>query len=204
MDCMSAYEAMLAAAGAPVHADRVLAMRRRFEERTGAFGPDDPWFEARSRAFWDDAVTSPEFAGAFGHALPPEARPWLSPFTRAHRGLFHAEPDGDGPEGTWTLWDQWRGAAFVIDPPTAPGLLEALRAATLFDGRVVATHDPLTVTLLPGAVFHPEDATEPIARVLASARARSLHDADLYDMLLRMERNLRSHSRVKASYAYRV
>src|SRR5580700_5242471 len=39
------------------HRERTASMRRAFEERTGAFGPDDPWFEARSRAFWDDVMT---------------------------------------------------------------------------------------------------------------------------------------------------
>jgi hypothetical protein len=201
MDFLSAYEAMVEAGGTPLHAARVQAMRRDFEERAGAFGPDDAWFEVRSRAFWDDALTSQGFGAEVSRGLPEAARAWLEPLSRAHRGLFRAEEGGDA---TWTLHDEWSGAEFVVDQPADPGLCEALRAATLFDGRVIGRAEPLAVVLLPGAVFHPADATEPIMRVLDDARQKQLKSTRLFDTLLRMERNLRSHSRVKASYAYRL
>ena len=33
-------------------------MRAEFQRRTGTFGPEDPWFENRARAFWDDALVT--------------------------------------------------------------------------------------------------------------------------------------------------
>src|SRR5277367_3413284 len=42
-------------AGAPRHAAAASGLRAAFEARTGAFAPDDAWFEERIRAFWCDA-----------------------------------------------------------------------------------------------------------------------------------------------------
>ncbi len=206
MDFPAVYEAMVTCGGSPPFAAQVRQMRRLFEERTGAFGPEDPWFEARSGAFWDDALTTPGFAAQLAVALDSVrsgvkaegAAAWARPLERAHRGLFHAEPSEFG----WRLVDAWSGAEFVVTP-SEPGLHEALRAATVLDGRVVARLDPFEIALLPGAIFHPADATEPIARVLEAARERGMATGETMDALLRMERNLRSLSRVKASYAYR-
>ena len=51
------FERLVAKVGAATPPDEMRALHRAFEQRTGAFGPDDPWFESRSRAFWDDALT---------------------------------------------------------------------------------------------------------------------------------------------------
>jgi len=203
MDFLAVYEAMVTCGGTPSFAARVKEMRQHFEERTGSFGPDDPWFEVRSRAFWDDALTTQGFAATVAPALAASAqepaRNWALPLARAHRGLFRAERN----EGGWRLVDLWSGAEFVVIV-SDPGLEEALGAAAVLDGRVVARAAPLEIALLPGALFHPADATEPIAHVLEAARERAMPTCDALDALLRMERNLRSHSRVKASYAYRA
>ncbi|MEO6417934.1 MAG: hypothetical protein ABIP39_00905 [Polyangiaceae bacterium] len=175
-------------------------MRQAFEARTGSFGPEDPWFEARSSAFWDDAVTSQGFSGRVSDALPEAARGWLQPLARAHRGLFRAEE----AESKWTLVDVWSGAEFIVDAPEG-GLRQALDAAegSLIDGRLVGRDAPLSIDLLPGAIFHPPDASEAIEKVIEVARAQKLGRELTLDALLRMERNLRSHSRVKPAYAYR-
>jgi len=205
MDFLAVYEALVTCSGSPRFASRVKEMRRLFEERTGPFGPDDAWFEVRSRAFWDDALTTPGFAVTVVPALElsalglETARNWVKPLERAHRGLFQASPS----EGGWRLVDLWSGAEFVVGDPD-PGLHEALAAASLLDGRVVARNSPLEVALLPGALFHPADATDPIGHVLDAAHERGMETDETLDALLRMERNLRSHSRVKASYAYRA
>ena len=46
-------------------------LRDAYQLRTGVFGPEDPWFETRSRAQWDDILSSPGFQ-----------------YERAHRGFF--------------------------------------------------------------------------------------------------------------------
>ncbi|MEO7110501.1 MAG: hypothetical protein ABI183_08700 [Polyangiaceae bacterium] len=184
-------------------------MRKAFEERTGAFGPEDAWFEARGQAFWDDALTTQKFgsrAPTLVETVSEGARSWSPLFERAHRGLFRAFRDGQ----SFTLEDLWGNAAFVIDPPSE-ALASALHAACeengeeqLFDGRIVGSADPFSVTLLSGAVFHRAEASVAIASVLDTAKARGLSRDDALDSLLRMDRKLQSHARVKATYAYRA
>jgi hypothetical protein len=185
---------------APRHQERTLAMHKSFEARTGAFGPEDPWFEARSRAFWDDALTEQGFAHDVLAELPEETRLWASVMTRAHRGLFYASTS----QGRRMVRDLWSGAEFIVDE-----IDDAMRTALdapsgPFDGRLVALTDPIRVGLLPGALFHSEEAAEPIERILETAHDRGMEAGAALDALLRMELSLRSLSRVKPSYAYRV
>ncbi|MGH7298172.1 MAG: hypothetical protein ACRELB_24745, partial [Polyangiaceae bacterium] len=183
--------------GAPERAARVAEMRARFEAKTGAFVPDDAWFEARSRAFWCDAVTRGRFGREVETELADGDRAWLAPLERAHRGHFRARGA--------LLVDEWSGAEIavtVVDDDTRTELDAA--AGQLIDARVVAAPEPMVVALLPGAIFHRPDATAAIQPVLAAARERGLATHDVLDALLRMDHTLRSLTRVKASYAYRV
>jgi hypothetical protein len=200
--------------GDPVRADRVLELRARFESRTGAFASEDSYFEARSRAFWCEAIARSRFGRDVETELTAEERAWLGPLERAHRGLFRVAADVDDPAGhagrrasdpgARRLVDVWSGAEFevtVLDDESSAELDAG--SGQLFDARVVVSEDARTVALLPGAVFHPREATAPIDTVLAAARERALSTDDTLDALLRMERSLRSLSRVKAAYAYR-
>jgi hypothetical protein len=182
--------------GAPERAARVAEMRARFEARTGAFSPDDAWFEERSRAFWCDAVTREGFGRDVSDALTAGERAWTGPLERAHRGLFRAEGS--------LLRDVWGGGEFeltLVDDPSRAELDAS--AGQLLDGRLVGSLDPPVLALLPGAVFHPPEATGAIEPVLQAARAMDLSTDDVLDALLRMDRTLRSLARVKAAYAYR-
>ena len=177
-------------------ASRVAEMRAGFEARTGAFVPEDSWFEERSRAFWCDAVTAGRFGREVRAQLPEDEHLWLGPLEHAHRGLFRAEGA--------LLVDEWSGAELVVTSMDEASRAELDAAAgQLFDARVVGADEPYVIALLPGAVFHPRDATAAIVPVLAAARALSLSTTDTLDALLRMARMLRSLSRVKAAYAYR-
>jgi hypothetical protein len=184
--------------GAEDKAARVAEMRARFEARTGAYVPEDAWFEERSRAFWCDAVTRGRFGREVEGELTDEERVWLGPLERAHRGLFRTAAAGN------VLEDVWSGAELVLTlvDDVSRAELDA-GAGQLVDARVVGTDDPLVVALLPGAIFHSRDATAAMTPVLAAAHARLLPTHDVLDALLRMERTLRSLSRVKVAYAYR-
>jgi hypothetical protein len=209
MSPLDAHGSIVAVLGKEAHAARALEARRAFEARTGAFGAEDAWFEARSRAFWDFAVTrgglGPLAAGEVGE----DARAWLGPLSSAHRGLFVVEDDDD----VLVLRDLLSGVELFVDEfdPGTKDALDALRSGRAsarapsapFDGRVVAGGTPPRSALLPGAIFHPEDAAAPIESVLLAARARGTGAEDVLDALLRMELSLRKLSRVKASYAYR-
>ena len=199
MGAIDVYEAVVALAGDARHAARVAEMRRVFEARTGAFGPEDRWFEARSRAFWDDALTRQAFAREVEPEIPDAARAWIAAFARSHRGLFRATEHA----GRWLVVDAWSAAEFIIDTVDEATREELHAADSLFDGRVVAIASPLAVALLPGALFHPAEATGAIEGVVRAAKGAGLSADDACDALLRMERSFRSLSRVKAAYAYR-
>jgi hypothetical protein len=207
MGVLDAVARIVQLGGDPARAATVAEMRARFEERTGAFAPEDDWFEERSRAFWRDALTRGRFGRLTEPELTQEERGWLGPLERAHRGLFRAEED--------LLVDVWSGAELIVTVAEESSRAE-LDAASgqLFDGTVVGFSDPdrtvgssaeteLVIALIPGTVFHPRDATAAIEGVLEAARARGISTDDVLDGLLRMERTLRSLSRVKAGYAYR-
>jgi hypothetical protein len=197
MRVLETVERIVQLGGAPERAPRVAQIRADFERRTGAFAPEDDWFEERSRAFWCDAVTRGKFGREVEQELGAAERTWLGPLERAHRGLFRAE----GP----LLVDEWSGAELVVtslDDETRAELATA--AGQLFDATVVGwAGAQFVIALLPGAIFHPREARAVITPVLAAARARGLSTDEALDALLRMERTLRSLSRVKAAYAYR-
>jgi hypothetical protein len=195
-----AFERNAPAHRIPAFDERVRVARADFQRRTGAFGPEDAWFEARSGAFWDDALTSGGLA-PLAEEAPEPARAWIGPLGRAHRGLFVVVAREDDATVLRDLLSGTELFVDVMDPGTRDALLAA---AAPFDGRVVAGGPPVVTALLPGAVYHPADAKEPIAKVLETARARGLGPGETLDALLAMELSLRSLSRVKASYAYRA
>ena len=187
-------------------------MRLAFEKRTGAFGPEDPWFEARSAAFWDDALTTQGFAALAAPFLPPAPGPKgdevaqvAARFDRAHRGVFVVEEvDGRGAH----LVDLWSGAELLVHHIDEAQAVTLEHAEGPMDARVVAASPEeggaCVLFVLPGALHHGPDAREPIDRVIAAARERDMATGDVLDALLRMELVFRSSSRVKAGFAYRV
>jgi hypothetical protein len=201
----TAIDEMLSHAAEARFEARVLAMRAAFEARTGSYSPRDSFFEARSAAFWDDALTRGAFGREIQDALGEGARAFIEPLARAHRGLFRVEASDsrDDPDA-FLLVDEWSGAEFLARPVDS-GLRDALeRASSLLDGRVVGTRTPVPeVVLLAGAVFHAADALEPMRALIPEARARKLTRDDFLDALLRMDHSLRALSRVKAAFAYR-
>lgn len=201
-----AIDVILVHAGEAKHGARVRALRADFEKRTGAFTPEDPWFDARSAAFWDDALTAQAFGRDVAHLLADGARFWVEPLARAHRGLFRSKRGDEAQKGSggFHLVDAWSGAEFRVE--AGQGLRDALdQAQGFFDGRVAGGFDQgrAVLGLLPGAVFHPEDATGPIGELVELARARHLERGAFLDALLRMEHAFRARSRVKAAFAYR-
>jgi hypothetical protein len=183
-------------------------MRERFEKRTGAFGPEDPWFEARSRAFWDDALTTQGFAHLAGPHAGGDTAGVVARFDRAHRGVFLVD---DVDDRGARLVDLWSGAELIVRHLDEAQAVTLEHAEGPMDARVVAgpagasaAGEVPPLYVLPGALHHGPDALEPLAKVIAAARARDMATGDVLDALLRMELVFRSSSRVKAAFAYRV
>ncbi len=190
--------ALTARGGAPEHQDRVLEMRRVFERRTGAFGVDDAWFDARSAAFWDEALVK-GFARAVMAEVPEALHPYVDALERAHRGLYAVHR-----KQKTLLECAVTGAVLAIDPPQNAGLADALERADGFvQGFVAGSSLPEQVILLPGAVFHAPEASAAIEALLPIARERAVPESDILDALLRMDRTLRAMPRAKAQLAYR-
>ena len=175
-------------------------MREAFVKRTGAFGPEDPWFEARSRAFWDDALTAQGFATLAGPHVGEELAGVGRRFERAHRGVFVVEEVDD--RGAHLL-DLWSGAELLVRHLDEAQAVTLKHAEGPMDARVVADVDG-ALFVLPGALHHGPDALAPLEPVLAEARQRTMETEAVLDALLRMELVFRSSSRVKAGFAYRV
>lgn len=176
-------------------------MRRSFEARTGSFRPDDAWFEARSRAFWDDALTTQGLAELAEDRLDEAARVWVRPLRLAHRGLF--EVHDAGTRGA-TLVDRWSGAELLVQYLDEAQALALRHADGFLDARVVGVPEVGHLFVLPGMFHHTADARDPMRHVLSEARARALTTERTLDTLMRMELVLRASSRVKASFAYRI
>lgn len=196
---LEAYDALVQCGGKDEHAAVIVEMRAHFCERTGDFGPEHDFFEARSRAFWDDALSGQGLGERLAAEIPEAHREGAVAIARAARGLFRVAPIEQG----YHLTDEWNGARFFVASPP-DGLRDALlRAEGYVDGRVAATLESHETLILPGALFHPADAIEAIDQLMVIARERGLSTQTFLDSLLTMERNLRAHSRVKAKYAYR-
>jgi hypothetical protein len=183
-------------------------MRERFEKRTGAFGPEDAWFEPRSRAFWDDALTTQGFARLAAPHAGPEVAGVVARFERAHRGVFLVE---DVDDRGARLVDLWSGAELIVRHLDEAQAVTLEHAEGPMDARVVAgpvsavePNEVASLYVLPGALHHGSDALEPLVNVIAAAREREMATGDVLDALLRMELVFRSSSRVKAAFAYRV
>ena len=181
-------------------------MRELFEKRTGAFGPEDAWFEARSRAFWDDALTTQGFAALAAPHAGEEVSAVVARFGRAHRGVFLVD---DVDDRGAHLVDLWSGAELLVRHLDEAQAVTLEHAEGPMDARVVAGPvaggaEVAPLFVLPGALHHGSEATEPLLKVIAAARERDMATGDALDALLRMELVFRSSSRVKAGFAYRV
>ena len=197
----AAYEAIVSLGDSGdlgVHAAR---MRSEFQRRTGAFGPEDPWFESRARAFWDDALTTQGFAGLAADRLDQDARVISALLERSHRGFFLVEEVDD--RGA-CLVDVWSGAELLVRHLDETQALTLEHAEGAMDARVTAGPAGSDLFLLPGAYHHAADALEPALDVLVAAQERGMSTQHALDALMRMDLVFRSSSRVKAGFAYRV
>jgi len=197
----AAYEAMVGLGDTGDLGADALRMRAEFQRRTGAFGPEDPWFENRVRAFWDDALATQGFAVSAAERLGDREKAIATAIARSHRGFFLVE---EVDERAAHLVDTWSGAELLIRVIDETQALTLEHAEGPMDARVTAVPGSEDLVMLPGAYHHPADALEPALDILVAAKERSYTTKHALDALLKMELILRSSSRVKAPFAYRL
>ena len=200
-DVALAYESIVALGDSGTLGPQAAAMRKEFQRRTGAYGAEDAWFETRSRAFWDDALATQGFAALAAAQLSPGVQALAACIGQAHRGFFLVEEVDDGAS---LLVDVWSGAELLVRHLDETQRLTFEHAEGAMDARVTRGIAGEGLFVLPGAYHHPADALEPAIDVLVAARERGLTTDRALDALLRMELVLRTSSRVKAAFAYRV
>ena len=180
-------------------ASAVAQARVEFEARCGPFAAGEAWYEERISAFFDFALASFEggtLARAFAARpdVSSEDRTLALAIARAERSLFRVERLGDD-----LSCESLFGARYRIARQDA-----RFRGGERFDGRIVSTEGGLEV--MPGAVFHPDEAHEAIDQVLAEVSSKSPHartQHDLADALLRMKMRFDRFTSMSARHVYR-
>lgn len=181
-------EALIAQATAADGGADLARARAAFEERTGGFEPGEPWYEQRIRCFLDFYLC--EWEGSrrlLGTSEVADA------CVASTRGLY--EILDDTPE--LRLRDMLGGARFRIAADTNPPT--EIRAGEVMDARLIVLGD--RIHLMPGIVFHPAEAREPLVDLLAQID-RS-HRTDVLDALLRMRMRLDRFTSMRARHIYR-
>ncbi len=189
----------------------VARARAEFAARTGPFEPEDRWFEERTRAAFDYALSGwGEPRGALvrswaARAGEEERRAALA-LPRSLRGLFRVEP-GEGARtdvssggGEHVRLTELLGGA-PLRVRIEGGLGSRLRAGDVFDGRVLLFEG--AVRVLPGMVFHPAEALAALDEILAAARREERADASILDGLLRMRMRFDRFTGMHARHVYR-
>lgn len=176
--------------------------REAFHERAGAFEPGEPGYEPRIQFFLDwylCAWVAPDGTRPALRVARTEAERALAlACARAERSLFTVLEVGDAQ---LRVADPLGGGRYRIAHERGPGP-ERLRAGDLFDGHLVVLDARIRV--LPGRIFHPPEAHEPLAAILDRARAEvSLDRAELLDALLRMQMRLERFTSMRARHIYR-
>jgi hypothetical protein len=182
------------------------AARAAFEERGGAFSTGDAFHEERIRAFSDELVCDVRMADGLTPAERARAMPhsdaeagWIEALTRSERSLFRVEIHGARPVLRCLLGGALYAVALDLEPrdPAA-----RLREGDVFDGRIAPLGGAIRV--LPGMVFHREEAHEALFALLPRTLAAGLARRAILDGLLRMRMRHDHFTSIHARHLYRA
>lgn len=177
--------------------------RESFHSRVGEFAPGDASYEARIQFFLDwylCAWTSSDGTRpAERAARDPSERRLAEACARAERSLFLVTKV---EEHGVRLQDPLGGGRFRAVHHKPLRALERLREGDLFDGHLLASGERIHV--MPGRIFHPPEAHEPLFAIVERARAeRPMERGELLDSLLRMQLRLERFTNMRAKHIYR-
>ncbi len=200
------FERVAARATSESRLVEVRRARRRFQELTGKFDEDEPWFEQRMTLFleWfvfdregDDGLTPAErFLVEQWDELGEEERPIFEDLCATHRTLARIER---WERGRIELTDMLGGAIWVVHQSEP---MVGLQKGDLLDLRIVPFKG--TLQLGHGMIFHPRAATEAILAVLDQAHKRGLLSTALLDLLASQRLRSERYRHAKVQQVYRL
>lgn len=172
--------------------------RDEFHRRTGPFEVGDPWYEERTRFFFEwylaDQGGARRWLDAHPDATETERRAARALATSARSLYSVREP---GADGVLVLDDRLAGGRFVLEASHAP----PLSVGDTFDGRLVALE---VLVLTKGIIFHPAQTFEALDALLAAVTPLEGDRVAILDGLLRMRMRLDRFTSIRARHIYRV
>lgn len=215
----SQVEAMIDGLLARALPHEIESARADFEARCGAFSTEDAFHEERIRAFSDElvcgrlpgamprpgiGVDTPGLAARLLDSTPDassELRMWLVALTQSERSLFRVEPREEPRDEHLLLRCLLGGAVLrVLVEPRDPS--SRLRSGDVFDGRVAPWHGAIRV--LPGMIFHREEAHEALFAMLPALHASALSRGEILDGLARIRMRHDRFTSIHARHLYRL
>ena len=191
-------------AGLPPHV--IEAARADYEARGGAFSTSDAFHEERMRGFSDHLVCAHRLEDgrtpaerALAASSDDEARTaWLRALASSERSLFRVEA-----RGRESLLRCLLGGAVLRVALDADARAQAarLREGDVFDGRIAALRGE--IRLLPGMIFHREEAHAPLLAMLPRLLAEGRERGVILDGLLRMRMRHDRFTSIHARHLYR-
>lgn len=188
-------------------AAEVARIRASFERASGAFTPDDPFYEERAAALWDRVLTDPDVVARLAETEPP----WIvQGLGRAQRGLYEARVEGEDLDLSCVL----SGAMFRLSRADSAHVSlrtgRELVPGERLDAFVVPT--PEGVSLLPSVLAHPASARTAMDAVIGASigpptAGHAIDRAERYallDLLLGMRHRLKTQGRMRPEVVYRV
>jgi hypothetical protein len=180
--------------------------RREFQDLTGKFEEDEPWFEQRMTVFLEwyildregpDGLTPAErFLLQEGSRLNAKERQIFSEFTSTQRSLFRL--------------DRWHGGRIELTDVVGGGAwsvhqqypMVGLQKGDLIDHRIVPFESELY--LGRGMIFHPRVASDHIYQMLAQAHAAGKLSFELVNLLASIRLRFDRYRHVKVRHVYRL
>ncbi len=179
--------------------------RRQFQDLTGKFEEDEPWFEQRMTLFLEwfvldrpgpDGLTPAErFIDQERDRLVGDEIEIFDELTATQRSLFRI--------------DRWQGGQIHLTDMIGGGVwsvyqdqpMVGLQRGDLIDSRIVPFKGDLYRGR--GMIFHPRVAIEPILRLLSDAHAAGRLSFDLVNLLASLRLRFDRYRHVKVKHVYR-
>jgi hypothetical protein len=200
------FDRVAARATGDAHLVEVRRARRQFQELTGRFEEDEPWFEQRMALFleWfvldrpdrEGLIPAERFLRDELDALEPGEEELFIGFTATQRSLLRID---SWQRGRIELTDMLGGGAWSIRQNEP---MVGLQKGDMLDARIIPFRSELY--LGRGLLFHPRIALESIQAALEKAHARGLLCFELIDLFASQRLKFDRYRNIKVDNIYRL